>query len=155
MVLTLQRQQHASTPVLCSPRTLEMAAIPKSDVTHFACVSATDQCLWFDGCASTLWIGGGVGILDPPIPESDVGSLLTRQSVHHPSVVHLPGLTQPQIKPMTSNLQFLVHPTSHCPLQSFLLRSADDTFVHKLATFVSVSSNDICVPCFVQHSQMQ
>ena len=32
-------------------------------------------------------------------------------SVHCP----FPGLTQPQIKPVTSNLQFPVHPLFHCP----------------------------------------
>ena len=29
----------------------------KKDVTCFARVSMTNQCLWFIGCSSTLWIG--------------------------------------------------------------------------------------------------
>ena len=40
----------------------------KGDVTRFARVFVTNQCLHFVGCVSTLWIGGV--ILDPRILES-------------------------------------------------------------------------------------
>ena len=52
-----------------------LCAAVKGDVTRFARVFVTDQCLWFVGRASTLLIGGvksgGVGIPDPQIPEWD------------------------------------------------------------------------------------
>ena len=105
-----------------------LCATAKGDATCFACVFVTDQCLWFVGCASTLWIGG-------VIPDWSQGSQNPRfgsgsrkpadVAVCPPSVCcpspwtdsGLQRLTQPQIEPMSSDSRFPVHPLC-CPTHS-------------------------------------
>ena len=92
----------------------------KGNVTCFTHVFVTGQCLQFIGCASTLWIGG-VGISHK---SGESESWMPADVAVCPPSVRCPSplpwtdsgiqrLTQPQIKPMTSDLRFLIHPPSH------------------------------------------
>ena len=92
------------------PSLCPLCAAVKGDVTCFARVFVTDQCLQFVGCASTLLDRGSRNPALGSWKPADVAVCL-------PSV-RLPGLrrlTQPQIEPMTTNLRFLVHPASCSP----------------------------------------